>query len=50
MKLLIKSNGKTVREHDYSKSIDANDTLRDMKNILEYIEKNKLDWTIEITK
>lgn len=50
MKLLIKQNGKTIREQDYSKPIDTNDIVRDMKNVLEYIEKNKLDWTLELTK
>lgn len=52
MKMLIKNNDKIVQEYDYNKHTNTNevDMVRDMRNALEYIEKNGLSWTIEITK
>lgn len=49
MKVIIKENGKIVRDYDYTNSNNKG-MMDDIKNMIEYIEINKLAWTIEITK
>lgn len=49
MKVIIKENGKIIREYDYTNSTSKT-VINDLQNILEYIEINELPWFIEITK